>query len=1010
MPAISDKVVVQERSVTLPTYEITGENRNPVFRSQYGVAHIYPYTLLDEIASKPTNKDYHALVLENRYLRITVIPDLGGRVYSVYDKVSQREVFYKNPMIKFSPLAIRGAFFSGGVEFSFPVAHAPTTADKVNWDIRQHDDGSASIALGGLEHISGLRWMITLTLFPNRCALAQDVHLFNPASIPGRYHYWTNASLDADDQTEFIYPLRRARSYEYAGTASWPFARLDLIQENPGLPGMEGVPMWPANRLQEPVNFRWQKNMLAQVSIFGRSVSWDFFGAWQHSVNHGYAHFAKAHDVAGMKLWSWGNAPVGVVNQTALTDDGSVYAETQCGAMETQLDFDFLQPDKTRSWREWWLPLRDLGGLTCASSEMGALLKLKPSGPQHVDLHIGLCPARPLEDVALRVSIPGKVLLQENINLAPENVWTRSVRLSARDLGGSSITLTVTDPSGHLLIDYTLDREPSPIIQDQQSGGDLLPVAEKYYQAGLKHENFDNREQAKEAYRQALALSADHTGANYRYGLMLLRSGELKPAAEHLQRAAASGAGEANYFLGIIALHLDQLAEAGNYFQLVSQGSGLFSNALTGLGCIALREKDWNRAADSFTKACTSSDGSLSASLLLGIALRRAGLEKEAQGEFLDVLETTPLNHPALRELALALGSSGQEYLEKLGRMLEDDRQYIFDLACFYIDAGLLEDALQVLEEASQGRVDAMQAYLAGYLNLKLQNEVDARRWFEKAAQANLDYVFPSRLEEIWALEAALIQNPRDHHAMYFLGNYYYAHERYQAAIHLWEAALEGLPTYDVLLRNLGLAYWQREKNPSKAITTLEQALEINPKNYDLYLHLDDLYKAEKLNDKRARLLEKIQGLEEPREDVRKRKVAVLVDLGRFKEALQILTGEKFVPLEMDQSFHDLYARAWLQKADSDLKANRAEEAVIDYQKALAYPENLGVGQPTAAAQAEILYRLGCAHESLGQYQEALAAWRMAASEHHSFGHPHYEFVQKALDKLSRYSELGLEA
>ena len=172
--------------------------------------------------------------------------------------------------------------------------------------------------------------------------------------------------MDANEDTEFIYPLQRARSYEYAGSASWPSARLDLIQEDPGLPGMEGVPMWPAARLLTPVNLRWQKNMLAQVSVFGREVSWNYFGAWQHKVNHGYAHVANSRDVSGMKLWSWGNAPVGVVNQTALTDDGSLYAETQCGAMETQLDFDFLQPGDTRAWRElvdpaagnWWSDLR----------------------------------------------------------------------------------------------------------------------------------------------------------------------------------------------------------------------------------------------------------------------------------------------------------------------------------------------------------------------------------------------------------------------------------------------------------------------------------------------------------------------------------------------------------------------------------------------------------------------------------------------------------------------------
>src|SRR5512136_864209 len=119
--------------LVLPTYRLTGENRNPVFRSQYGVAHIYPYTLQDEIAPQPTPTTYSTLELENEFLRLVVLPELGGRVYSLFDKLAGREVFYRNPVVRFSPLAIRGAFFSGGLEFSFPVAHAPTTASPVNW-------------------------------------------------------------------------------------------------------------------------------------------------------------------------------------------------------------------------------------------------------------------------------------------------------------------------------------------------------------------------------------------------------------------------------------------------------------------------------------------------------------------------------------------------------------------------------------------------------------------------------------------------------------------------------------------------------------------------------------------------------------------------------------------------------------------------------------------------------------------------------------------------------------
>jgi Flp pilus assembly protein TadD len=695
-----EKVAVFEDTIQLPTYALKGENPNPVFRSQYGVAHIYPYTLLDDIAAEPAEKTYRTLVLENRYLRVTVIPDLGGRVYSVFDKISNREVFYKNSVVKFSPLAIRGAFFSGGVEFSFPVAHAPTTTDPVNWVIRENEDGSASIVFGGLEHISRLRWMITLTLSPGRCALAQDVQLYNPYNLPGRYHYWTNASLDADDQTEFVYPLRRVRSYEFAGTASWPFSRLDLILDDPGLPGMEGVPMWPAERMRQPVNFRWQKNMLAQVSIFGRDVAWDFFGAWRHSVDHGYAHFADHRDVSGMKLWSWGNAGVGVVNQTALTDDGSLYAETQCGAMETQLDFAFLPPGKTRLWREWWLPLRGLGGLTCASAEAGARLHLSPSteGAGKLELQVAVCPAHPLGEGRVEVTASGKTLLSEPAHLDPAEPWRASCSLSSTDLGSGPIRSLVTGPGGESVLDYTLDREPGSSLPEEADGPAAPGSSAAYYQLGLQHENFDNREQALEAYRNAIRLAPRNGEAHFRLALMLLRAADLSSAESHFRRARLNGlAGELlSRPPGILQEHPEIARRA---LAAVPVGSDLYPAALLAQGALALQKGDWQRAITMFKGAYPLESRPVSAGLLLGIALRRLGQLEEARQELQSVLALDPLNQPALHELALL---DGGPYQATLLRLLNDDCQYFLDLAGFYIGAGLLEDALDVLEEAAQ--------------------------------------------------------------------------------------------------------------------------------------------------------------------------------------------------------------------------------------------------------------------------------------------------------------------
>jgi tetratricopeptide (TPR) repeat protein len=1007
---LKDKVLFREGSLVLPTYEITGENRNPVFRSQYGVAHIYPYTLQDEIASKARDKEFHTLILENRYLQVTIIPDLGGRVYSVYDKLSEREVFYKNSVVKFSPLAIRGAFFSGGVEFSFPVAHAPTTADSVNWDMHQNDDGSASIIFGGREHISNLRWLIRLTLFPDRCALAQDVLLYNSSPIPGRFHYWTNASLEADDQTEFIYPLRRARSYEYAGTASWPLARLDLIQQDPGLPGMEGVPMWPANRLQKPVNFRWQKNMLAQVSIFGRNVEWDFFGAWQHSVNHGYAHYANAHDVAGMKLWSWGNAAVGVVNQTALTDDGSVYAETQCGAMETQLDFDFLEPGEVRQWREWWLPLRGLGGLTCASAEVGARLQLIPEEDERLmSIKLGICPIRTVQGAAIRLDIPGKTLLEKRVDISPDLPWQFTTEINPQELAGHPIQITVTDADGETLLDYTLDRETSQIEPYQPESKHEPSSAEDFYELGLRHENFDNRLQAKGAYQQALALSTNHAPASYRYGLMLLRSANLTEARKHLVQAAAHGLDVANYFLGTLSLLEGQIREAESFFKAVKPASTAYAAACTGLGQVALRQGDWESAIRMFEEACRQSERPFMPSVMLAVALRRAGQEARAQDELFSILRLDPLNHLALREISLSLGESGRTYQEKLKRMLSDDPQYWIDLVCSYLQAGLFEDALDVLNAAKQGWDYAMLYYLAGYINHVQAKKEEASRWFKQGLQLNPDFVFPSRLEEVLALEIALVYQPGDARARYYLANFLYAHERPEESQRLWEESLAEMPEYDVLWRNLGMVALEHDKNLPKAATLFEKALGLNPNNYDLYLLLNDLYKTLHLPQKQADLLAAIRHIQKPREDVRKLKIALLVDLGQQDEALEIMTREKFVPLEMDQSFHDLYGRAWMLKAQTYLEQGNTKDAIACFQEALKYPENIGVGQPVTSTQAEINYRLGCAYETLGYYKKALKAWHKAASEHHAHSASRYEFVQKALDKLSRYSELGIE-
>ncbi|WP_322807199.1 DUF5107 domain-containing protein [Thermanaerothrix sp.] len=1002
-------VKVYEDTLELPTYLIKGENPNPVFRSQYGVALIYPYTLLDHIDSRPTLKTYRALVLENAYLRVTVIPDLGGRVYSVFDKVSQAEVFYKNHVVKFSPLAIRGAFFSGGIEFSFPVAHAPTTADPVNWSIRQNADESASISFGGIEHLSRMKWMVTLTLFPDRCALAQDVTLTNPYFLPGRYHYWTNASLDADDQTEFIYPFRRARSYEFSGSAPWPMARLDLIRDDPGLPGMEGTPKWPVDIMHDPLNLRWQKNILTHLSVFGRDITWNFFGAWQHSKNRGYVHCADPRFVAGMKLWSWGNAPIGIVNQSALTDDGSLYAETQCGALETQLDFDFLSPFATKSWREWWVPLRGINGVSCANEDVAVNIRLMPthSDPYTYQLVLGVCPARAFPGVEIILRTPNQTLIAEKRDIAPEHPAQMSREVDTRGIADNPLIVQIFDAQGKVLLDYVFDRKPSRRAQEEEASKTFAPTKRSYYEQGLYYEKLDQRDHAITYYRKALEENPNHPLANLRLGLLYVRAADFQRASRHLQTALSNAVDDARYFLGFIATQQNHIDEAFDQFRSLPAASDLYVPAHVNIAGLLIRQNRLDEAITTVTRVLEAKPEVAVLHVLLGTLYRKAGHPTKAAEVLGRAVQMDPLNHAALWELGLITGDA--QYHQTLTRLLSDDRQYILDLAGYYIGFGCYKDALQVLERFKALYPYPMLGYLGYWINHALGREAQAQEWYQWARDCKPDLCFPSRLEEILALLTAIEHHPDDFKAHYYLGNFLYARQRYDEAIQCWEKAAQGMGDFDVLYRNLGWAMWKYKEDPLRAVEYFERALAINPLNQDLYLHLDDLYKLLGRQADRRKLLERIEALPDLREDVRKRRVLMLVELGEEDKALYIMQNETFVPLEMDQTFHDVYVQALLQRAEKHLQAGRPEQAIEDYQKALEYPVNLGVGQPPDLKQAQIYYLLGLAYERIGRYQDALDAWYCAAKEYHPSHSALYPYVESALDKINRYTELGLE-
>lgn len=450
-----------------------------------------------------------------------------------------------------------------------------------------------------------------------------------------------------------------------------------------------------------------------------------------------------------------------------------------------------------------------------------------------------------------------------------------------------------------------------------------------------------------------------------------------------------------------------ELAES--FYKAIPAGTPFYSAALCGVGAIYLSRRKWDQALKNFRAAIDVDTSSPTASLYSAIALRQSGKKEKAYRLLKEATNKDPLNHIICREMSLTAPDQNEVFLykEKLTQMLNDDKQFYIDLACFYIGLGMFEDSRLILLEAAQVWDYPILSYFLSHLFGRLGEPLEAEKWLRKAFQSNPENVFPNRLEEIKLLSNILQTKPDDAKAKYYLGNFLYAHQRYNEAIELWELALEGLKQFDVIYHNLGLAQWKKCNNPSLAMEYFEEALRLNPQNQDLYLYLDNIYSEQKQEDKRHALLEKMKQLPEPRHDVQKRIVTVLVDLDCFQEAIQRLTSEKFMPLEMDQSFRHSYVRAYLKRAQFFMKEGQVEEAIADYKHAMEYPKNVGVGKPVVGTNAEVLYYLGCAYEILRQIDNAISVWREAAKENHQQGSDLYPFILKSLDKLNIYTELG---
>ena len=205
-----NEVKVWEEELILPTYEIGEAEKNPIFSEkrvyQGSSGRVYPYPVTEKIRDEKIDKAWKAVILENQYIRVTILPQLGGRILRAYDKTNDYDFVYYNHVIKPALVGLTGPWISGGIEFNWPQHHRPTTYLPVDYAVSDHEDGSKTVMVNDVDQMYGTKGIASFTLYPDKAYIEIRGQLYNRTPMPQTFLWWANPAVPVNDNTQSVFP------------------------------------------------------------------------------------------------------------------------------------------------------------------------------------------------------------------------------------------------------------------------------------------------------------------------------------------------------------------------------------------------------------------------------------------------------------------------------------------------------------------------------------------------------------------------------------------------------------------------------------------------------------------------------------------------------------------------------------------------------------------------------------------------------------------------------------
>lgn len=897
-------------------------------------ARLYPYFTFDGFSASGEDRDWTVVRLENPYLSVDVLPQVGGKVWGAADKKAGRDFLYRNKVMKFREIALRGPWTSGGVEFNFGVVgHAPSTASPVDYLV-QNAGGAARVVVGGMDLPSRTRWSVTITLPEDKAYFETNGAWYNPTPFRQSYYYWSTAAIKTADDLNYIFPGRWQIGHDYdVPLAGWP---------------VDG----------QGRDLSWYKN-----NAFGGSKSYftvgefeDFYGAWYPGADQGFGHWSAYDDLPGRKVWIWDLSRSGEIWVDLLTDTDGQYTEPQAGRLLNQSDHEFFTPGAADRWRELWFPYGGVGRMVKASP--AAVLGLEEKDGT---VRLGLYPLEAVDE-DLTVVSSGKEVFRERLKLGPATAYRQDIPAPA---AGQSFTVKL----GEKLI-YRSAPEANDLGRPLRFAPVDESTAEGLYRAGLRQEKGRMFVPALEKYLACLAKEPAHLGALTRTAEIYARRGEYERALSFARRALEIEMYDpgANYVYGVIARRMGRTVDAKETFGWAARSAEYRASAYDRLAEIALNEKNWAEAARYARRAIEASADDSGAYEILAAACRGAGKAKEAKETLARLLERDPLDHLARFELYLLEPTPAN--LETFKGLIRNElpHETYLEMALTYMRWNLDRDAAAVLKEAP---AHPTAAYMLSRLALPDSPE-ESRTYFEKASALSPRLVFPFREEEIPLYEWAASVKPDDWKPKYYLGLILWSKGRVEEARELFDRC-DGADFAPLFLAR---AMLHRDSDPVRAAADYERAIALDEKSWRSRHLLFGFRTGRNEFDQALSVAQKAADLFPAEGPVKVDLVKALLNVGRPAEAAAVLDGLRALPFEGASEIHSLFVRAHLELGAGAMKQGDWAGAVRELERSKEYPESLGSGQPFDPDVRLQDYLLGLAYDRLGEKAKSAAAFQ----------------------------------